>query len=69
LLKFIKLYSEHPNTGLFGIEMIIFRTLFGSGFQMVTKWQTIWKLNDLSGIQMVGHFVTIWKPDRTFFNR
>jgi hypothetical protein len=28
-------YSNPPNTGLSGIQMVIFRTLFVSGFQMV----------------------------------
>jgi hypothetical protein len=28
-------YSRHPNTGLSGIRMVTFRTLFGSGYQMV----------------------------------
>jgi hypothetical protein len=35
----IILYSEHPNTGPSGIRMVIFRTLFVSGFRMVkARW-------------------------------
>jgi hypothetical protein len=30
-------YSIHPKAGLSGIRMAISRTLFGSGFQMVTS--------------------------------
>jgi hypothetical protein len=29
------MYSEPPNTGPSGIRMVIFQTLFKSGFQMV----------------------------------
>jgi hypothetical protein len=29
------IYSQHPNTGPSGIQMVIFQTLFGSGYQMV----------------------------------
>jgi hypothetical protein len=32
-------YSEPPNTRLSGIQMVIFRTVFGSGFWMLkTRW-------------------------------
>jgi hypothetical protein len=32
--KLVEAYSEPPNTGLSGIQMVIFRTFFGFGFQM-----------------------------------
>jgi hypothetical protein len=31
------IYSQPPNTGLSGIQMVIFWTQFVSGFQMVVK--------------------------------
>ncbi len=34
-------YSEPPNTGLSGIQMVIFRTQFVSGFQMVVMTTTL----------------------------
>jgi hypothetical protein len=43
------LYSEPPNTGLSGIRLVIFRTLFVSGFLM-----------DLAAILLK----TILKPDK-----
>jgi hypothetical protein len=45
------MYSDPPNTGLSGFQMVIFRTLLKSGFQMV-----------LAAILLK----TIRKPDRTF---
>jgi hypothetical protein len=35
--------SQHPKTRPSVYWMVIFRILFGSGFQMVTKWPTIQK--------------------------
>ncbi len=69
MLNFVE-NSEPPNTGLSGIRMVIFGTLFGSSFQMALAaivLQTIQKPDEKSSFQMVGHFFTIWKPDRTFF--
>jgi hypothetical protein len=37
------LYSERPNTGPSGFWMVIFWTIFGSVFRMLTKWRTIKK--------------------------
>jgi hypothetical protein len=33
-LNILYVYSEHPKAGLSGFQMVISRTLFGSGFQM-----------------------------------
>jgi hypothetical protein len=55
-------YSEPPNTGPSGIQMVIFWTLFESGFQMVKGShfaKTIRKPNEKSGFRMVGHLFTI----------
>jgi hypothetical protein len=62
-------YSEPPNTGLSGIQMVIFRTVFKSGFQMVLAYIlffTIRKPDKKSGFQMVHHLFTIWNPDQSF---
>jgi hypothetical protein len=32
--QYLKKHGEPPNTGLSGIRMVIFRTLFKSGFRM-----------------------------------
>jgi hypothetical protein len=56
------LYNELPNTGLSGIRMVIFRTVFKSGFQMVLAailFFTILKPDKKSGFGMVGHLFTI----------
>jgi hypothetical protein len=52
----IVLYSHPPNTRPSGIRMVIFRTLFKSGFQMV-KW------HNLAAILFLAY------ENRTFFVR
>ncbi len=60
-------YSNHLKARPSGFQMVISWTLFVSVFQMVKRWPTIWKPNNLSGFQMIGHLFTIWNTDRTFF--
>jgi hypothetical protein len=59
---YFPVYSEPPNTGLSGIQMVIYRTLFVSGFRMVKGShfvKTIRKPDEKSGFRMVGHLFTI----------
>jgi hypothetical protein len=50
-LKYRYIYSHDPNTGLSGFRMVIFRTIFGSGFW--TAWYLDTRFYEVSGSQMV----------------
>jgi hypothetical protein len=52
-------YSDPPNTRPSGIRMVIFRTLFGSGFQMVKGSHLVFTIRKPDKI---GQKVT--KPDK-----
>jgi hypothetical protein len=55
-------YSQHPKTGPSGIQMVIFRTLFESRFQMALAailFLPFKNRTKKSGFQMVGHLFTI----------
>jgi hypothetical protein len=60
------LYSRHPNTGLSGIRMGTFRTLFLSGFWSVKRqilaailFLPFENQTNLSGFRMVDYLLTI----------
>jgi hypothetical protein len=56
-LKMFYKYSNDPTSGPSSFGMVIFRTLFRTGFQMVTKWPTIWKPDNFFSTASLYHFI------------